>query len=184
MRVWTYTVGSILAALGAIWLLASLFMPWYRPEIGGLDHPNFYGLIFVFGESPGNGWQTLSFIDIYLAVLAAVTIAACVLSARGFRKNLFVVTGMVALVGVGLIVYRLIEPAVQIEEGAYFNRLITGETPTFSMQPKVGIFVALASAIAILLGSILADFHSWRAFRLPGMTRHSSPPIDRRPRGV
>jgi hypothetical protein len=182
VRAATDTVGRILAALGAIWLLASLFMPWYRPAVSGsLRSGSSYYLIFWSGKGSGDGWQTLSVIDIYLAVVAAATLIACVLSVRELPRRRFGAIGVAALIALGLIIYRWIDPAVHVHDEALKRLGPPGVGPSISIQPRIGIFIALASALAILVGSAVAYFRSWSFKNRLALSRgpRSAPTPDR-----
>jgi hypothetical protein len=151
VRTRSYNVGRIIVALGAIWLFASLFMPWYRLDVSGLHSVSSGGYFLFFQVGKLDAWQTLSFIDIYLVLVAVVALVTCGISLFRQSTRLFFVTGLAALVGVGLIIYRWIDPAIQSPtlSGA------SGTVPSVSIEPRIGIFAALASAVAIALGSAL-----------------------------
>jgi len=157
-----YNVGRIIAAIGAVGLLASLFMRWYGPP--STDYLTLFGdravLDWFLGKRNLDGWQALSVIDIYLAALAAVVVVMCVLGVRRAGRTLALLTPVAALVGVGLVVYRLIEPVVPFNEPIYGP----GGKPTPAsswVNPRIGIYVALASAVAILVGSVLVNLRYW-----------------------
>lgn len=167
-----YNVGRVVAALGAVGLVASLFMPWYGPP--SADYLTIFGnsaVDWFLGKRNPDGWQALSVIDIYLAAVAAVTVLICALSSRRAGRMLALATAVGGLVGVGLIVYRLIEPVVPFDEPIYGP----GGKPTPGssfVDPRIGIFVALGSALAVLVGSVLAGIRSWRFKTLPGVNRN------------
>jgi hypothetical protein len=162
MRTVHHSVGRVLAAFGAVGLLASLFMPWYGPP--SADYLTIFGNAAVdwfSGKRNPDGWQALSVIDIYLAALAAVAVVTCAFSHGRAMQLLTVATTAAAAVGVGLIVYRLIEPFAPFHEPIYGPSGKPLSVNSF-VDPRIGIFVALASAVAIFAGSILISFRSWR----------------------
>src|SRR5688500_16927225 len=71
------------------------------------------------GKWNPDGWQALSVIDIYLAALSAFAAFTCAITLRRARRTLTGATAGAALVGVGLIVYRLVEPVVPFDEPIY-----------------------------------------------------------------
>jgi hypothetical protein len=147
-----------LCVIGAVAMFASLLMPWYGPA-NAADYLTIFGssqaVDFFSGRHSPDGWQALSAIDIYLAGLSAATLLTSALTLRrSARATSFALTGVGALVAVGLIVYRLVEPAApfnvpSIVLGAR-NDIIRVD---FLVDPRFGIFVALGGAISILVGS-------------------------------
>jgi hypothetical protein len=168
-------IARVVMALGAMWLFASLFMPWYRPEVGGrFSHTTHQSFVVLFWQGQiGNGWETLSVIDIYLTAVAVLALLTCGLSWHRARSRLFAATGIAALVGLGLIIYRLIEPAIQIK---YAGPTLPGAfnpTTDISIQPRAGIFIALVSAVAVVAGS------AWIGFRPDSLRRSPAARGDR-----
>jgi hypothetical protein len=146
-----------LCALGALVLLASLFMPWYGPG-EAVDYLTLFGssqaVDFFSGRYKPDGWQALSVIDIYLAALSVLTILVSILAQRRGVRRAFALTAAGALVAVGLIVYRLVEPVVPFDVPSIL--LGTDQSPfriDFLIDPRVGVYVALGGAVSILVGS-------------------------------
>ena len=129
------TTGDIIAGVGGIVLLISLFLPWYGAsvEVAG----------FSASES-GSGWEALGFIDILLFVIALVAIA--VVAARATGKLPAEVPAAVVLLGLGalavlLVLYRIIDIPVE------------GDVPDeVDLSRKIGVFVALIGAAAVAFG--------------------------------
>jgi hypothetical protein len=166
-----YTVGRLVAALGALGLFGSLFMPWYGPPSAGY--------LTIFGDRAVDwfsdrhnldGWQALSVIDIYLFALAAVAVFISAAGLRRVGRTAVAMTAVAAAIGVGLVVYRLAEPVVPFHEPIIYGP--TGKpAPADSwVDPRIGIYVALTSATAILVGSILLTLRH-RVTRAVGVSR-------------
>jgi hypothetical protein len=105
--------GEVLAGIGGAALLASLFLPWFSSGGEGLD-----------------GWHSLRFTDLFVAVAGFLGLALPLISATQAKADLPIsATATAALAGfvAGLLVaYRLLDPL--------------GE------QRDTGIFLALAGA--------------------------------------
>jgi hypothetical protein len=133
------TTGELIAGVGGLVLLLSLFLPWYgvSVDIAGVS----------LSES-GNGWEVLGFIDILLLLIAVAAIA--IMTARAARALPEDVPAPVLLLALGtlallLVLYRIIDiPA-------------DGEVPPeVDLSRELGIFVAL-------LGAAGATYGGWRA---------------------
>src|SRR5215211_7990943 len=128
------TTGDIIAGVGGIVLLISLFLPWYGAsvDVGG----------FSASES-GTGWEALSFIDILLFLIALAAIA--IVAARATARLPDEIPAAVVLLAGGalavlLVLYRIIDiPGGDVPDGVDFSR-------------KIGIFIALISAAAVAYG--------------------------------
>ena len=132
------TTGDIVAAVGGIVLLISLFLPWYGVdvEIAG----------FSASES-ASGWEALGFIDILLFLVAVAAIAIVAARAAGALPA-DVPGSLILLAGGGLavllILFRIVDiPAGDIPEQA---------EDSIDLARKVGIFIALVAAAAITYG--------------------------------
>ena len=128
------TTGDMIAGVGGVVLLISLFLPWYGVsiDIGG-----------VSASDSGTGWEALDFIDI---LLLAVSVAAIgVVAARAAGQLPPEVPGAVVLLALGalamlLVLYRIIDiPVDDVPDEVDLSR-------------KIGIFIALIGAAAVAYG--------------------------------
>ena len=129
------TTGDIIAGVGGIVLLISLFLPWYGAsvEVAG----------FSASES-GSGWEALGFIDILLFVIALTAVAVVAAKATGTLPA--DTPAAVVLLGLGavavlLVLYRIIDIPVE------------GDIPDeVDLSRKLGVFIALIGAAAVTYG--------------------------------
>jgi hypothetical protein len=129
------TTGDIVAGVGGIVLLISLFLPWYgvSVDIAG----------FSASES-GSGWEALGFIDILLFLISIAAIGIVAARAAGVLPA--DVPAPVILLGLGalavlLVLFRIIDIPVE------------GDIPDeVDLSRKVGIFIALIGAAAVTYG--------------------------------
>ena len=129
------TTGDIVAGVGGIVLLISLFLPWYgvSVDIAG----------FSASES-GSGWEALGFIDILLFLIAVAAIA--IVAARAAGALPADLPAPVILLGLGalavlLVLYRILDIPVD------------GDVPDeVDLSRKVGVFIALLGAAAVAYG--------------------------------
>ena len=133
------TTADMIAGVGGIVLLISLFLPWYGVSVDVAG--------FSASES-ASGWEVLSLIDILLFLCAVVAIAVVAARAAGALPP--EVPAGVVLLGVGalallLCLFRIIDiPA-------------PGDVPDeVDLSRKVGVFIALLSSAAIA-------YAGWRA---------------------
>jgi hypothetical protein len=128
------TTGDIIAGVGGIVLLISLFLPWYGVSVDVAG--------FSASES-GTGWEALGFIDILLFLIALVVIA--VVAARATARLPAEVPGSVVLLGLGalavlLTLFRIIDiPVEDVPDGVDVSR-------------KLGVFIAFVAAAAVAYG--------------------------------
>jgi hypothetical protein len=129
------TTGDIIAGVGGVVLLISLFLPWYGVSVDVAG--------FSASES-GSGWEVLGFIDILLFLISITAIGMVVAKAAGALPA--DVPAGVVLLGLGalavlLVIYRIIDIPTE------------GDVPAeVDLSRKVGIFIALAGAAAITYG--------------------------------
>jgi hypothetical protein len=129
------TTGDIIAGVGGVVLLISLFLPWYgvSVDIAG----------FSASES-GSGWEVLGFIDILLFLISVAAIAIVVARAAGALPA--DLPAPVILLGLGalavlLVLYRIIDIPTE------------GDIPEqVELSRKVGVFIALVGAAAVAYG--------------------------------
>jgi len=129
------TTGDIVAGVGGVVLLISLFLPWYGVSVDVAG--------FSASES-GSGWEALGFIDILLFLVAVVAIA--VVAARAAGALPAEVPGSLVLLALGalavlLVLFRIID----IPTG--------GDVPEqVELSRKIGIFIALIGSAAVAYG--------------------------------
>jgi hypothetical protein len=128
------TTGDMIAGVGAVVLLISLFLPWYGVS---LDIGN------VSVSESASGWESLDFIDILLFLISIAAIG--VVAARAAGQLPAEVPGAVVLLGLGglavlLVLYRIIDiPADDVPDEVDLSR-------------KIGVFIALIGAAAVAYG--------------------------------
>jgi hypothetical protein len=121
---------TLLTGIGALLLLVALFLDWYGPP----------------GEGSGiTAWQSFELVDVLLAALALATLYAILAdhSARAVPRlpiEIGRIGGIAALV---LIVVSMIDSPP----------LLVFQTPGHALE--VGIWLALAGAVLMTLGSLL-----------------------------
>jgi hypothetical protein len=129
------TTGDIVAGVGGVVLLISLFLPWYGVSVDVAG--------FSASES-GSGWEVLSFIDILLFLISVAAIAIVVAKAAGALPA--EVPAPVVLLGLGalavlLVIYRIIDIPTE------------GDVPDqVDLSRKIGIFIALVGSAAVAYG--------------------------------
>jgi hypothetical protein len=151
--------GDIIAAAAGFVLLIALFLPWYgaEAEFGGVS----------VSES-ANAWQTMSFIDILLFLVAVIAIAVPVARAMGSLPadvpGPLLVLAAGAL-GVLLVLFRLVDiPAPDLPGVA---------DGTFGFGRELGVFVALIAVAGIAYGGWRANMERPGA---PAVARATAPP--------
>ena len=129
------TTGDMIAGVGGIVLLISLFLPWYGVSVDVAG--------FSASES-GSGWEALGFIDILLFLISVAAIAIVAARAAGaFPDDL---PAPVILLGLGalavlLVLYRIVDIPVD------------GDVPEqVDLSRKIGIFIALIGSAAVAYG--------------------------------
>jgi carbon starvation protein CstA len=92
MRQRVVDAGTILAAVGAALLIASLFVDWYDPA--------------------GTGWQVFEFVDVLLAAIALVTVAVLLGAGRAGDAGDEAPSWapLLALAAVAIVAVQLIDP--------------------------------------------------------------------------
>jgi hypothetical protein len=146
------TIGDMIAGVGGIVLLISLFLPWYGASVS----------VAGFSASgSASGWESLGFIDILLFLIAVAVIAVVVARAAGQLPD--EVPGAVVLLAFGalavlLVLYRIIDiPAGDVPDQVDLSR-------------KLGVFIALIGAAAVTYGG-------WRTnSETPGVAAPARPP--------
>jgi hypothetical protein len=129
-----------MTGLAGLVLLVSLFLPWY--SVAGVDE---------------NAWETLSVIDVILAVVALLAMALPVVMACqrtvSVPQSMTALLGPIALIGAVLALVRLID------------------APGAAGTRQAGVVIASLAAIAIFV----FDYRSMGDKRFP---RSHRPPLD------
>ena len=128
--------GELVAALSGVALLVSLFLPWFGFAAAG------------GGEDTLTAWQTLSALDVLLALVAAAGVSLVVITA--FQRVPAVPIAADALVAwagiVGLILIAI--------------RLVSDPAPpaggSLDATPEPGLWLGLVAALGIVAGGFLA----------------------------
>jgi hypothetical protein len=129
------TTGDMIAGVGGVVLLISLFLPWYGVSVD---------IAGVSASTSGSGWEALGFIDILLFLISVAAIGIVAARAAGSLPD--DVPAPVILLGLGalavlLVLYRIIDIPVD------------GDVPDeVDLSRKIGIFIALIGAAAIAYG--------------------------------
>lgn len=137
-------MGEKIAAGSGVVLLIALFLPWYGVgiEFGG-----------VSASENGNAWETMSFIDLLLFLIALEAIAIPLARAAGSLPAgvpgplILLVGGALALL---LVIFRIIDIP------ADFDGIPAAAEDAIDLSRKIGIFVALLAAAGLAYGG-------WRA---------------------
>jgi hypothetical protein len=129
------TTGDMIAGVGGVVLLISLFLPWYGVSVD---------IAGVSASTSGSGWEALGFIDILLLLISVAVIAIVAGRAAGALPD--DLPAPVLLLGLGalavlLVLYRIIDIPV---DGDIPNQL--------DLSRKIGIFIALIASAAIAYG--------------------------------
>jgi hypothetical protein len=129
------TTGDMIAGVGGVVLLISLFLPWYGVSV---DVAGFSA------SETATGWEVLGFIDILLFLIAVAAIAIVAARAAGALADdlpapvILLALGALALL---LVLYRIIDIPTD------------GDVPAqVDLSRKVGIFIALIGAAAVGYG--------------------------------
>jgi len=146
------TTGDIVAGVGGVVLLVSLFLPCYGVSVSASGFS---------ASATGTGWEALGFIDILLFLVSLAAMAIVAAKASG---NLSPdVPAPVVLLGLGalavlLVIYRIIDiPAGDVPDGVDLSR-------------KLGVFIALIGAAAVAYGGWRTNEES------PGRVAPTTPP--------
>jgi formate hydrogenlyase subunit 3/multisubunit Na+/H+ antiporter MnhD subunit len=132
--------GEWLAAISAVALLTSLFLPWYEVGRAGPGGWTVYGP--HWGSSTATGWESFSAIDILLALVAASGVLLAIVTAHqrvpAVPVALSALVALVGIVGVILVLIRVLD------------------LPDWADGREWGLWLALAGAVGIVAGSLLA----------------------------
>jgi hypothetical protein len=147
-------VGEWLAAVSGVALFVSLFLPWYGPKgygAGGVCVARYADVIRgVAACTHASGWESLSAIDVLLALVAASGVLLAVVTAtQPVPAVPIAVSALVSLVGLAGVLLVLLR-ALAI--------------PDWAGSREWGLWLGLASAVGIIAGAMLA----MREETLPG----------------
>jgi len=147
------STGEKIAAVSAVLLFVFMFFDWFGVEVSGV--PGFSGSV---GGAGGSAWDALDVIPIFLMLAIVVTLGVAIVRLTDADLEPPVsMNAVVAVLGglaVLLILYRIIDPPAG---GGDFGGV------EVDITRKLGIFLALVSAIGIAYGG-------WSAMRDEGMT--------------
>jgi hypothetical protein len=160
--------GQYLGALGALVLIASLFMPWFQADLSAVPTDDLeralddLGLLGELGRAilqgvadlersledriGGNAWELFSTVDIVLLV-CAVAVLALTLASTGALRPLALHPVTAAL---------LATIAGAVATGLVIVKLVDQPDPALLLEPDYGIYVALGAAVAITVGNLSA----------------------------
>jgi hypothetical protein len=137
MRARRLRAGDLIAGVGGVVLLASLFLPWYEVNMDIAE--------FSLSDT-GTGREALGSVFVLLFVLAGIALAVAATSAAGALPDDVPATGM--LLGIGglavlLVIYRIVDIPTdgRVPDGVALSR-------------QAGAFIALFGAGAIVLGGL------------------------------
>ncbi|MTD45889.1 hypothetical protein GKE82_16740 [Conexibacter sp. W3-3-2] len=119
----------VLTTVGAILLMASLFLPWFGADRAGIEVADL-----------SSGWQWLSVLDVLLAVVAVTAVAQLATDALGELGARGV--AVAAIVAMAATTARLVSPPDDALSGL-----------TIEVSRKVGPFVALLALAVIVVGA-------------------------------
>lgn len=139
------TTGRLIAAVGGVLLILSLFLSWYGVNIGG-DAAQFAAV----PETSASGWDSLDLGQFVFFVVGLLAIAPAAFDIFDLEIELPFDVSFVALVGGGIsiawILLRMIDkPGPDIPESIGAD---------ISIGLKYGIFIALIGAVAVVVGGV------------------------------
>lgn len=163
-------LGSLISAVGAALLAVSVFLPWYgvtltasgaasaqqalnnvAQQYGNATFQSQAKVIGLgFGAFTGHQVTTLSahqalkYLDVILLILAAIAFLAALLRLAGASGSIQTSAGQIAFVGLlatVCVLFRMVERPAPLEE-------------VFSLSLSWGIWLALASSVAVVVGSL------------------------------
>lgn len=120
--------GGLVAIVGAVVLIVSLFLDWYEPP---------------FGEGPSlSGWTTFEVLDLILIGIAAAAIAAALPVAGGDEQQTLLPGGWLPWLGAGAVVLVGVS-------------LINDPPAANGLSPDIGAWLALGGSVLIVAGGAL-----------------------------
>jgi hypothetical protein len=167
-------LGSLISAVGAALLAVSVFLPWYGVSLtaGGAasaqqtlnNVAQQYGNATFQNQAKAVGLgfsafaghqlttlsahQALKYLNVILLILAAIAFVVALLRLAGASQSSQTSGGEVALIGLvaaACVLFRMVDRPAAVEE-------------VFSLSLGWGIWLALASSVAIVVGSLWPIF--------------------------
>lgn len=159
------TSGRLVAAVGGIVLIISLFFKWYGISFGG----EFGQIANQFANSINvdtsvSGWQSLDFGDIVFLVVGLLAIAPAALDIFDLEVDLPFDVAFVALIGGAISAAWIVLRMIDKPDGAGL---------------KIGIFLGLAGAVVVAVGGFLQKSDSGEdafSYAAPGQPGQAVPP--------
>ena len=146
--------GEWITGISGAVLIVSLFLPWYEYSASAHGTPP-PGVTLATGKWDFTGWQSLSTIDIVIALvgLAAVGLLVATATQRTVAvpiawNALLVFAALVVLV---LVVVRLFDVPQKLDVPLQFRRGFEVST-----DPAWGLWLAFAASVGLFVGSIFA----------------------------
>jgi hypothetical protein len=146
--------GEWITGISGAVLIVSLFLPWYHYSARANGTPS-AGIRLAQGDFDFTGWETLSTIDIVLALIGAAAVALLVVTATQrtvaipIAWNALLV--LAALVVVVLVVVRLLDVPQKLDVPAQFR-----QGYSVSTDPAWGLWLAFAASLGLFGGSLVA----------------------------
>ena len=142
--------GEFVAAVGGGALFTVLFFNWYHAEELG----------FGVGVS---AWRAFAWIDVILALVAALAVSHALLRAAGVELDglpvaFGAIVTLAGVVAVGLVVFRWVDLPGDVGADEVVGR-------------RIGPFLALVAALGIILGSMMAVEERGERWRPRGVGR-------------
>ena len=162
-------LGSLVSAVGAALLAVSVFLPWYGVTLTASGVVSAQQALNNVAQQYGNAtfqtrakavglglsaftgrqlttlsaYQALKYLDVILLILAAIALLVALLRLAGVSESSQTGGGQVALVGLlatVCVLFRMVDRPAPVEQ-------------VFSLSLGWGIWLALASSVAIVTGS-------------------------------
>lgn len=145
MRLGRPLPGQWLAALGGLGLIVSLWLSWY--EITGPDLPQTFIDVDDLDTSV-TAWQSFDVTDLVLFAAGAFAISLPIVALTQRTPAIPIaldsIATLVGLLAVALVVFRTLNlPGVE-------------PPPPFDLERRIGLWVALVSALAMVAGALLS----------------------------
>lgn len=127
------TFAEFVAAVSGATLIVALFFDWYGLEVGPV-------------ETSASGWESLSFVDVIVALVGAVAVIHWVARGSGWLDRPLPVAPAAVLAAAGVIALLLVVLRIVDVPDAADAADLDGR--------RVGTFLALFAAAGIVLGAV------------------------------